>query len=179
MKLEAIVALGITEEIAKKVLELHDAEATVTAQKLSEAESKLAAAEKNAAELTEKVKSFDGVDVNALKKEAADWQEKYNADIAAAKLNGAVELALTKAGAKDVALAKHLIDTSILKLDGDNVVGLAEQLEKAKSDKAFLFGEDVSKLPRISTGMDHTAPSGDSISDAEIRAVMGLPVENR
>lgn len=174
MKKEELTALGITEEQAAKVLELHEAEATAAAGKLSETEAKLVAAEKNAAELTEKVKSFDGVDVAALKKEAADWQDKYNADISAAKLNSAVELALTKAGAKDVELAKHLFDTSLLKLDGDKVLGLAEQLEKAKTDKAFLFGAETAEGARIDTGLTH-GDNSEGITDAQARAVMGLP----
>ena len=105
MKKEELTALGVSEEIAAKVLELHEKEQNETAQKLSEAETRLASAEKNASELTERVKAFDGVDVEALKKSAAEWETKYNADIAAAKVDNAVALALTKAGAKDVDLA--------------------------------------------------------------------------
>ena len=148
MKKEELTALGMTDEQAEKVLEMHGKEQNEAASKLSEAENKLAAAEKNAKELTEKVKAFDGVDLEALRKSAADWETKYNTDIAKAKLDSAVELALTKAGAKDVGLARHLIDTSILKLDGDKVVGLAEQLEKAKTDKAFLFGRNTALFIR-------------------------------
>nr|DAQ27438.1 MAG TPA: minor structural protein [Caudoviricetes sp.] len=179
MKKEELTALGMTDEQAAKVLEMHGKEQNEAASKLSEAENKLAAAEKNAKELTEKVKAFDGVDLEALRKSAADWETKYNTDIAKAKLDSAVELALTKAGAKDVGLARHLIDTSILKLDGDKVIGLAEQLEKAKTDKAFLFGDEPAKeTARIDTGIDHGGAT-DTISDAQIRAVMGLPTETK
>lgn len=179
MKKEELTALGITDEQAEKVLEMHGKDQNEAASKLSEAENKLDAAEKNAKELTEKVKAFDGVDLEALRKSAADWETKYNTDIAKAKLDSAVELALTRAGAKDVDLARHLIDTSILKLDGDKVVGLAEQLEKAKTDKAFLFGDEPAKeTARIDTGIDHGGAT-DTISDAQIRAVMGLPAETK
>ena len=111
MKKEELTALGITDEQAAKVLEMHGKEQNEAASKLSEAaENKLVAAEKNAKELTEKVKAFDGVDVAALKKTAEDWETKYNADITKAKVDNAVSLALTRAGAKDVGLARHLID---------------------------------------------------------------------
>lgn len=179
MKKEELTALGITDEQAAKVLGMHGKEQNEAASKLSEAENKLAAAEKNAKELTEKVKAFDGVDVAALKKTAEDWETKYNADITKAKVDNAVSLALTRAGAKDVDLARHLIDTSILKLDGDKVIGLSEQLEKAKNDKAFLFGSDEpAASARIDTGIDHGGAT-DTVSDAQIRAVMGLPAENK
>ncbi len=176
MKKEEIIALGVTEEQATKVLELHEKEQSETKAKLSETEAKLTAAEKNAAELTEKVKAFDGVDVAALKKTAEDWETKYKEDITKAKVDNAVALALTKAGAKDVDLAKHLIDTSVIKLDGDKVLGLSEQLEKVKNEKAFLFGGDepAKETARIDTGLSH-GEATDTISDAQVRAVMGLP----
>ena len=99
MKKEELTALGITDEQAAKVLEMHGKEQNEAASKLSEAENKLAAAEKNAKELTEKVKAFDGVDVAALKKTAEDWETKNTADITKAKVDNAVSLALTRAGA--------------------------------------------------------------------------------
>ena len=179
MTKEEIIALGITEEQAAKVLELHEKEQSEAKAKLSETEAKLAAAEKNASELTEKVKAFDGVDVAALKKTAEDWKTKYNEDIAKAKVDNAVALALTKAGAKDVDLAKHLIDTSVIKLDGDKVLGLNEQLEKVKNEKAFLFGTEPAA--KFDTGMEHGELSGGDLSDAQIREVMGMkpaPSEN-
>lgn len=180
MKKDEITALGITEEQADKVLAIYESEAAKSQEKLAELQAKLTAAEKNAAELTEKVKSFDGVDIAALKKSAEDWEAKYNADLTAAKVNAAVELALTKAGAKDVSLAKHLIDTSIVKLDGDRLVGLEEQLTKAKADKAFLFeGEDTAGLPTVNTGMEHGAPTGTGMSAELMRSVMGLSSDNK
>lgn len=174
MTKDEIIALGIPEEQAAKVLELAEKEQSEARAKLSETEAKLTAAEKNAAELTEKVKAFDGVDVAALKKSAEDWETKYNADINKIKVDNAVALALTKAGAKDVELARHLIDTSIIKLDGDNVIGLAEQLEKAKTDKAFLFGSEAAAAAKFDTGMEHNDISGGDLNDAQIREVMGL-----
>lgn len=173
MKKEELTTLGLTEEQAGKILEMYTAEQQETAAKLTETEAKLTAAEKNAAELTEKVKAFDGVDVEALKKSAADWETKYNADLNAARVDSAISLALTKAGARDVELAKHLIDPAVIKLDGGNVMGLAEQLDKIKSEKAFLFG-DEKPAATVSTGIDHTNPSQVSASDSDIRAVMGL-----
>lgn len=180
MKKEELTALGMTDEQADKVLAIYETESAKAQEKLTEMQAKLTAAEKNAADLTEKVKSFDGVDIEALKKSAEEWEAKYNADLAAAKVNAAVELALTKAGAKDVSLAKHLIDTSIVKLDGDKLVGLDEQLTKAKAEKAFLFGsEDADKLPTVNTGMEHGAPTGTGMPTELMRSVMGLPSENK
>ena len=172
MKKEELTALGLSEEQAGKVMELHKAEQDAAANELSEAKAQLTAAEKNAAELTEKVKAFDGVDVEALKKSVSDWEKKYNADIAAAKVDSAISLALTRAGAKDVDLAKHLIDSSLVKLDGDKVSGLSEQIERARSEKAFMFGDKP--VATVSTGAGGSTET--IANDSRIRQAMGLAV---
>lgn len=175
MKKEELTALGVTEEQAEKILAMHGAEQNETAAKLTEAQAQLAAAEKNAAELNEKVKAFDGVDVEALKKSVAEWEQKYNADLTAARVDNALSLALTKAGARDVELTKNLIDRSVIKIADGKVMGLSEQLERIKADKAFLFGADEpAAVATVSTGMEHTQPSSPMTSEADIRAVMGL-----
>lgn len=164
MKKEDLTAIGITEEQAEKVLSLHSAELTAETEKLSAAQKELDTAKENIKEMTGKLKAYDGVDVEKLRSDVTAWEKKYSEDMAAAKVDSALELALTKAGARDVSLAKHLIDRSIIKADGENLVGLTEQLDKIKSEKAWLFGEDktpAAQLPAVNTGGDHnkgTAP---------------------
>ena len=53
------------------------------------------------------------------------------------------------------------------------LIGVSEQLDRLKSDKAFLFG-DGDEDARIDTGLDHSR-AAESVSDAQARAVMGLP----
>lgn len=175
MEIKDLTDLGMTEEQAKQALELHNAELTAEQQKTADLTAQLEAAETNITELTEKVKTFDGVDLDGLKKSAADWEQKYNADIAALKLDKALELSLVGARARDVGIVKSQLDSSALKLDDDgNVTGLTEQLDKLKTDKAFLFENEAEGGVRIDTGLDH-GESTDNISDAQARAIMGLP----
>lgn len=177
MKLADLTALGIATEVAKGVLDMHTAELIAEQQKNTDLAAELDAAKTNITELTDKVKSFDGLDVEGLKKSAADWENKYNADIAALKLDKALELSLIGAKARDVGIVKGQIDTSTLKLGDDGkLVGLNEQLDKLRTDKAFLF-ETADTGARIDTGLDH-GESTKTISEAQARAVMGLPVEN-
>lgn len=179
MELKDLTVLGITEEQANKVLEQHTAELTAEQQKTTDLTAELSAAKNTVSELTEKVRTFDGVDIEELKKSAESWESKYNADIAALKLDKALELSLIGAKARDVGIVKSQIDSSILKLDDDGkLTGLNEQLDKLKTDKAFLFDTDQSADTgaRIDTGLDHGSAS-ETITDAQARAVMGLPVE--
>ena len=92
--------------------------------------------------LKETVSKFDGVDVDELKKSVTKWEDKYNTDIAAVKLNSAVDLALVEAKAKNPKLAKAALDMSVIKLDGDKLLGLTEQLDTLKQSDAYLFEEE-------------------------------------
>ena len=178
MTKDELIKLGVSEDIADKVLEKHTAELTAEQQKNTDLTAQLEAAKTNISELTEKVKTFDGVDLEGLKKSAADWEQKYNADIAALKVDKAVELALVGAKARDVGIVKSQLDSSALKLGEDGKLeGLTEQLDKLKTDKAFLFESEAEGGVRIDTGLDH-GESTENISDAQARAVMGLPVGN-
>ena len=175
MELKDLTALGITEEQANKVLEQHTAELTAEQQKYTDLNAELETAKCTISELTDKVKAFDGEDIEGLKKATSDWESKYNADIAALKLDKALELSLAGAKARDVDIVKSQLDSSLLKLDDDGkITGLTEQLDKLKADKAFLFADGDEPTARIDTGLDHGSAT-ETTSDAQARAVMGLP----
>ena len=156
MELKDLTALGITEEQANKVLEQHTAELTAEQQKYTDLNAELETAKGTISELTDKVKAFDGEDIEGLKKAASDWESKYNADIAALKLDKALELSLAGAKARDVDIVKSQLDSSLLKLDDDGkITGLTEQLDKLKADKAFLFADG--RQQKIDPKMDTRA----------------------
>lgn len=175
MKLEDLTKLGIAEDVAKQVVSMNEAEVSAEAKKIADKEAELTMATDKIKELTEAVKKFDGVDVDKMKSEIEDWRKKYDTDTTALKIDNALSLALADSGAIDKDIVKGLIDRSIVKLDGDKLIGISEQLEKLKADKAFLFGgADEQSGARIDTGLDHQK-TADNVSDAQARAVMGLP----
>ena len=63
MELKDLTALGITEEQANKVLEQHTAELTAEQQKYTDLNAELETAKGTISELTDKVKAFDGEDI--------------------------------------------------------------------------------------------------------------------
>lgn len=74
-------------------------------------------------------------------------------------------------------IVRGQIDKSIVKLGDDGkLIGFNEQLDKLKTDKAFLFGNTKASEIKINTGLDHIKPT-ESVSDAQARAVMGLPIK--
>ena len=179
MNLEEITALGIPEEQAQKVLEQHEAELTAQQQKTADISAELETAKKSVSDLTDQVKKFDGEDIEGLKKAAADWETKYNDDIAALKLEKAIELELVGAKARDVDIVKSQLDLSTMKLGEDGkLTGFQEQLEKLQADKAFLFETEEQDTSRQGdTGLRHGSADAGSVDIDRARAIMGLPTE--
>jgi hypothetical protein len=110
--------------------------------KLDDAKSELKTANDTIADLQGKVKEFDGVDVKQLKKDVEDAQTKYNTDIGALKKSSAINLALVGAKARDVKAVLPFVNMDAVTVDGDKVLGLDEQVQNLKKDKAFLFEEE-------------------------------------
>lgn len=126
--------------------------------------------------LRETVSKFDGVDVEKLKKDAAEWETKYNTDIAAAKLDSAVSLALVEAKAKNPKLARAALDMSIIKLDGEKLVGLSEQLDNLKKSDAYLFEGENGDGARVNTGSHHN--NGNNTDTFMAALMKGAGLEN-
>lgn len=152
----------------------------VDKQKLTDKETELATANETIKGLKETVAKFDGVDIEKLKTDAKNWEVKYNTDIAAVKLDSAVNMALVEAKAKNPKLAKAALDMSLVKMDGDKLLGLSEQLENIKKSDPYLFDvEDMNNEPggaRVSTGGAHV---GSQNTDTFMAALMkGAGIEN-
>lgn len=115
----------------------------VDKNKYAAKEAELTAANGTIAQLQEAVKKFDGVDIEALKSSLQTLQSKYDADIASVKKDSAISIALANAKAKNIKAVKALLDESKISIDGDNVVGLEDQLSKIKKDNDYLFASDT------------------------------------
>lgn len=138
------------DEFAKAVAESKDIKLAnladgkyVDKQKLDDKAGELDTANKTIADLQDAVKKFDGVDVEALNRQIVDLKEKYDKDTSALKLNSALDMALVSAKAKNPKLAKAALDLSLIKLDGDKLLGFDEQIAKIKESDGYLF-DDVS-----------------------------------
>lgn len=170
MRIEDVVKLSVPEDVAKQIVAMNEAEIAAEAKKLTDKEAELTMAADKIKELSETVKRFDGVDPEKLKTEMAALQKKYDEDTVALKLDNALALALADSGAIDKDIVKSQLDRSIIKFGDDGkLVGVSEQLEKLKADKAFLFGAE--KSAEQSTGMtaqlgtQHGDPAGNSGGD--------------
>lgn len=111
--------------------------------------------------LQEAAKKFDGVDVDGLRNQIKDLQGKYDADIAAVRKDSAIELALSSCHAKNSKAARALLDMDAIKLDGDKLQGLDEQLENIRKDNPWMFDEAAGNPGgtgiQVNTGTEHGA----------------------
>lgn len=166
------------EKVDKKTLNLANLAkgGYVGKEKFTAKETELAAANTTIRELQDAAKKWDGVDVEKLKGDMAALQTKYDSDLAAAKLDNAINLALVEAKARDPKLVKALLDMAVIKQDGDNVLGLKEQLEKITGSHSYLFGDSAAAddgTTRTNTGGAHVPnnkPDFSKMSDAEYYA---------
>lgn len=172
MKKEELFEIGLTEEQADKVFAMNGRDTNKAKSDLEAKATELETANKTIQELQAAVKKFDGVDVDGLKTSLDDLQKKYDADISAARLDNALNLALVEAKAKNPKLAKGALDLSSIKLDGDKLLGLDDQLKKLRESDGYLFEEE--KAPgKVTTGMEHRDPLDGDVDKFAAAAMKG------
>ena len=174
--------LGLEKDAIDKIMSENGKDIEAEKAKITAEAEKLTKANDTIKTLQETVKKFDGVDVEKLKQDLADAETKYNTDLSATKLSNALEMALITGKAKNTKAVKALLDTESIKLDGDKLLGLDEQLTKLKTDNAYLFEEVKADdtTVKVNSGANHQDPlDGDTdkfLSAA--RSAAGLPTED-
>lgn len=168
MEKQDLLDLGLEEETAKQVLVLHakDIQAanakTATAEQerddlkgqLGERDKQLTKIKQSAGdneELKEQIKTLQ--DTN--KQTATDFQAKLDKQARDFK----IEQALSNAQAKNPKAVKALLDLGEVKVDGDRLLGMDDQLKALKESDGYLF-EDTEPDGNQSKGGVHIFPKG-------------------
>jgi DNA repair exonuclease SbcCD ATPase subunit len=92
---------------------------------------------KNAAGNSEELKA----QIEQLQAENQKAAEEWQAKVAQMQLDFAIDKALTAAKAKNPKAVKALLDLEKVKLDGEQLLGLDDQLKELQKSDAYLFGE--------------------------------------
>jgi hypothetical protein len=90
-------------------------------------------------------------------------QTEFDTKLKQIKLESALETRLIKEGAVNTKAVKALLDTGKISMDGDNIIGLDEQLKTLKESEKWAFGEQQ----QISTGLQHGGSIETNMSDVE------------
>ncbi len=162
----------------------------VAKEKFDQKETELKNTASQLTEANKQIEAFKGMDVEGIKAAASEWKTKYEEaqtkaenELKTLKLGNAVDKALMAAKVKNPKIAIGALDMSEIKLDGDDLLGLKEQLEKLKETDAYLFdagdggsgGSGDQSGFRANSGGSHGSggnPDYDKMSDQEYYATV-------
>ncbi|MDO4728443.1 MAG: phage scaffolding protein [Bacteroidota bacterium] len=174
MNKDELLKLGLTEDQANKVLEANTEQLKgfIPKARFDEVNNSKKQLEKDLNDRDtqlETLKNSSG-DVETLKKTIETLQadnkettEKYNAELANLKLNNAVETALLSANAVNVKAVKALLNMDSIKLDGETLLGINEQIEslkKAEDSKMLFKSEQQNGFSGVKPGEGNTGETG-------------------
>lgn len=175
MKKEDLVALGLTEEQADSVIKgfgtmVPKSRLDDKIQEAKDYKEQLEARDKQLAELEPKAAGNEALlqQIQKLQDDNKKAQTDYEEKLSQQSYNFALESALSGAKVKNAKAVKALLDSEKIKLDGDKLTGLEEQLEALKTSDAYLFEAAEEKKPTFST---KPMPKGDKFTKEEIMAI--------
>lgn len=88
--------------------------------------------------------------LDALKAAQEKREQEHAAEMARVQLDAAVERSLMGAKAKNAKAVRALLDMEKVKLDGETLTGLDEQLNALKTSDAYLFETDTDERAAFS-----------------------------
>lgn len=147
----------ISEEIGKRYADKSEFEKKET--EIADLKGKLSELGKKKVKDTKKVDTKDGkkVDDEEAKTYSDDDIEKikneYEDKINKIKLSSALDLEISKSGAKNAKALKALLDMDKIELENGELKGFAEQLEEVKKENDYLFETG------LDTGLKHSGKS--------------------
>ena len=178
MKKEDLVAMGLSEELADKVVSAsaEELKGYIPKSRFDEVNTEkntlkttLAERDKQLTDLQNSAKDSDALNqqIAELIKANADAQAAHDAEIKQLKIDNAIEKALGDAGALNSKAVKALLELEGVELSEDGYVkGLDKQIEKLKGadDSKFLFKSAEPSSPQMrgaSPASSHAgAPAG-------------------
>lgn len=149
------------KELAKKDFEDISGDAYIPKQKFDqvneqakEYKKQVGERDKQITDLKEEFKDAAGLKEKVTELEAANKNQKetYEKQLEDINFNNALEKSLGSFNVKDKKLIMALIDKDKLKVDGDNVIGLKEQIEPLQKSHDFLFEKEKKGTGSFITG---------------------------
>lgn len=148
MKKEDLIAMGLTEEQAKKVMDSLDGN-FVTKTRFNEINEENKTLKQSVADRDKQLEdlkksSGDNAElkkqIETLQQQNADQKKAHDAEMAQLRLDNAIDAALTAAGAKNIKAVRAMIDTSKMKLGEDGTVGgLADAVKAVQKSDSYMF----------------------------------------
>ncbi len=154
MNKEDLIAMGLTEEQAKKVMDSLDGN-YVTKTRFNEVNEENKTLKKSVSDRDkqlEDLKKSSGDNeelkkqIETLQQENANQKKAHEAEMTQLRLDNAIDAALTAAGAKNIKAVRALIDTSKVKVGEDGkLTGFDDLLSAVQKSDSYLFTEKQQK----------------------------------
>lgn len=157
MTLEELLELGLEEEVANKVIEVYRTsikDEYIPIARFNEVnedkkalKTQLDDRDIQLGELKIKATGNEDLTTKIAELETLNTTTKteYEEKIKVLRKETSIELALKDNKAKNIKAVKVLLDLEKVSLDGENLIGLDEQLETLKEKESYLFGTDTLK----------------------------------
>lgn len=171
MKREDLEKLGLSKEQIDTIMaengkdiEKYKTEAETAAGTIKTLEETKKTLETTVTDRDKQLEELKKVDPKVLQEEIKKLQgenktakEKYETDVKQIKLDAALETRLIKEGAVNSKAVKALLDASKISMDGENLVGLDDQLKSLKETEKWAFS---STPPAGRSGTRQGVPPG-------------------
>lgn len=171
MKKEELEALKLTEEQIKEVFKLNGIDVESAKGDLKTKETELTTVKEQLKTANKEIETYKSMDIDTIKKSADEYKTKFEEAETMAKenlkkvqLDYKLETLLLKEGAVNTKAVKALLDASKISLDGENLVGVDDQLKAIKESEKWAFGAQQV----VRTGQQHQA-SFEGLSPVEQR----------
>ena len=168
---ESLEKLGVSAEAVTQILADHQSALQDEQQKTAQEKARADTAENTLSTANKKLEGYDPDWKSAVK----NAETKAQQEIETMKFNYALEKALSDSKAKNAVAVKALLNMDGLKQNGNEIVGLKEQLEKLKNDSDYLFESEPDPKPftASATGSGSQPTTTKDEANAAFRAVFG------
>ncbi|WP_285615073.1 phage scaffolding protein [Pseudobacillus badius] len=152
MNREALKELGLTDEQIDAVMKAHGQSVNTTKEELKTAQTEAQSLKDQLKERDTQLEELSAQSGNneALKQQLEALKEankqkaaEYEAKLHKQTYDYALDRALMGAKARNPLAVKALLDTDVIKLDGDKLLGLDDQLNKLRESDGYLFAGEA------------------------------------
>ena len=184
MKREDLEKQGLSKEQIDAVLDMHHKEIDPVNKELETVKSDLQAAQEKVKTTEDALKEFDGVDPAALNQKITELQEDlkkqdadHKAQIADRDFHDMLKESIANVKGKNAKAITALLDLEKLKASKNQKEDIAADLKALSEaeDSKMLFGEIEPEVIGRGDPIGVVRKTGNQDSDAQMRAVMGLP----
>lgn len=155
MKREVLTALGLSDEVVDKIMTEYGKSVTSLKSKQTELEEQISIYKQHVSDRDKQLESLKKASgdseklqaqISKLQEDNKKSKEAYEAKIEQMAIDNAVNLALTNAKAKNVKAVRALLNLENAKMDGDTIIGLADQIAKLRESDAYMFDGAVKPI---------------------------------